>query len=192
MTEKTYWDDLSPTYHYEENRELKFLVDFLAANANSVFEAAVGSGIIATMLRKAGWKGIYLGSDYADTFITGAKNNNPEEAFIKVDLREKIDNVVDKSFDIAVVHHGLEYVYPYELALRELKRISKKYVVISMWVGLMPENNIRFNEEKKWNVNYYSREEFYKITKEIFGDPVMEAAVRNEDNRINNWYIFEV
>ncbi len=188
--EKSYWDNVDKGYHFVDTREYEFLTSLLI-NAESIFEASVGTGKIIDMLRRKGWKGKYLGSDYVNNFIEAAKEHNPKEEFIKVDLREPI-SLPDNSFDYSIIHHGLEYVYPYELALKELARITKKYVFISMWIELSNSNKIRFNEEGKWNVNYYDKDEFDKITSQIFKAEVMYAKVTTEDLKINYWYIFEV
>jgi ubiquinone/menaquinone biosynthesis C-methylase UbiE len=161
--------------------------------ADSIFEASVGTGIIPTILRTKGWQGKYLGSDYTKGFLEAAKLNNPKEEFIEVDLLKPI-NLPDKSYDVSVVHHGIEYVYPYEPALWELKRISKKYVCISMWVPLGNQDNIRFNEAGNWNVNFYDKTIFLATLIKVFGDNniAIKAEVKTEDGKINYWYILKV
>jgi ubiquinone/menaquinone biosynthesis C-methylase UbiE len=184
---KDYWaENTDENYQFRETRELQFLVDFLRCNAESIFEASIGTGIIPFMLRKANWDGKYVGSDYTKHFVNAASIHNPKEQIIMADLLRPI-NIQDKSFDICVIHHGLEYVYPYKPAIEELKRLAKKYVVISMWQPLFSRNVIRFNKEGKWNVNFYEEQEFRKT----IGDTVLEAEVKNDDGKLNYWYILK-
>ena len=166
---ETYWDKtkLDKNYHYEENFVLQSIVHFILNNeCESVFEAAVGSGIIPTMLRKRGFAGRYLGSDYCSCFLKAAKENNQLEQFIEADLANEI-SLPDKSFDVSVVNHGLDYVYPYKTALEELKRITRHFVIITFWQGFIEKNSIRFNEEKGWQVNNYEKEEWERTLKEV-------------------------
>lgn len=192
----TYWDeiaDFGPDYHYEESVDTEILVSLILKRCNSVFECSVGTGIIPAMLRNAGFKGDYLGSDYAEKFIQSAQSHNPDEQFIFVDLFAPIP-LPDNSYDCCVVHHGLDYVYPYRLALEELKRVAKKYIFITFWVGFPDndENNIRFNEEGKWNVNYYSKTEFYKTLEELNLEVEQDIEMLGSDKKYNHILILKV
>lgn len=186
---KTYWDTLNRTYNYKETPDLDYLTDFINRNCQSIVEFSTGAGIIPTMLRNRGWRGLYTGTDYCDSFLGWAKENNPEEKFIKEDLLGEI-SLGDNYTDACVVHHGMEYVYPYKLALEEMKRIAKKYVLITFWVPFGTKNEIRFNEEGKWNVNFYEREEFYKTLEEVGLKIVREVTFK--DTHYNHLLILEV
>jgi len=84
--DKTYWDkNCGKQYQYCEERDIDFVCDLIIGECQSVFETATGSGIFPTVLRKKGFSGKYLGSDYCEIFLEGAKENNPQEEFIEVD-----------------------------------------------------------------------------------------------------------
>ncbi len=193
--ELTYWDTLSTDYHFFETDDTKYLVDkIIDLDIKSLFEGSVGSGTIPNSLRKKGWEGIYLGSDYCEMFLKAAKENNPDENFIEVDFLKPIP-LPNNCYECSVVRHGLEYVYPYELALKELKRISSKYVLIDFWVPFFDDrpNQIRFNYEKGWNVNFYNKKEFLdtlsRVGLEIEEDVVVENS---HDNKSNYIYLLSV
>lgn len=174
----TYWDTLPSSYHYGETFDTRHIVDTIINDkVESVFECSVGSGSLITLLRKYGFKGDYLGSDYCNVFLNHAIKNNPREAFIEADLSTTI-NVPDKTYDVVVVRHGLEYVYPYDTALAEMKRIAKKYVIIDLWIPFANVTQIRFTEEGGWNVNYYDRKEFYD-TIEKLGYTIIEDEAKD-------------
>lgn len=186
----TYWEQCGDEYQFVKTKEIDALTDLILNQApESVFEAAVGTGIIIKTLREKGYKGKYLGTDYADGFLESARKNNPGEIFAEQDLYFPMPGQ-DKGFDVSVVHHGIEYVYPYETAFKELARITKKKVIISMWIPLVEGGNkIRFNEEGKWNVNYYEREEFIRTLEKYFIIDVEAKVVNNENGKSNYWYI---
>jgi len=182
----TYWDGLDRNYQYKETEDQRYLVNMIIKDRNwSVFEASTGTGIIPTILRKAGFEGDYLGSDYCDVFIKHAQTNNPSERFIFADLGAVID-LPDNSYDCCVVRHGLEYVYPYLTALKELKRIARKYVYLVFWVDFVEGNNIRFNEEHNWNVNYYDEKEFYDTLKNLGYEVIEDTQVKNDNGKSNH------
>jgi ubiquinone/menaquinone biosynthesis C-methylase UbiE len=185
---KTYWDQLNKDYHFEVRRDTDYLADLISRSGNSLLEHSVGTGSLINILRKKGWEGLYVGTDYAENFLKWAKENNPDEHFVEQNLFNKHSYKCD-SFDCVAVHHGLEYVYPYRLALEEMKRIARKYVFITFWVPFTDgENQIRFNEEKKWNVNFYNKDEWFKTLEEIGLDIECEVEFKEYD-RYNKLFI---
>ena len=180
--EKTYWDNLFPEYHFYPRPETEWMTNFVLKNSQSLFEAAVGSGININILRKANWAGRYLGSDYCDVFERAMKQNNPDEDFIRWDMNETC-SLSNSSFSTTAVMHGLEYVYPYENAIRELARIARRYVLIALWVPFSPVNQIRFTEAGNWNVNFYEEKEFYRTLEnsglEIIEDRILPEGKHN-------------
>ncbi len=179
--QKTYWDNLGDNYQFYSTPTLNMIAGFIIANqCRKVFEASCGTGYFIKILRDIGYKGGYHGSDYCDSFLKSAMFNNPDEIFTKVDLSKNIP-ISGSVFDAAVVHHGLDYVHPYRTAFQELKRISRKYVIITLWQGFEKENNIRFNEKGGWNVNIYSGDEWYDEIKNTGLEIVVDAVI-NEWN----------
>ena len=187
----TIWDGCGQSYQYKEYADLKFIVDEILKDGSSVFEGATGTGMFPTMLRKYGFKGRYLGSDYVDTFLEHARANNPNEQFMKVDLINAIP-LPDKSYDYFIVRHGMEHVYPFDTFFAEAKRITRKKVILSFWIDLKENTQIRYNEEGKWNVNYYSRKEFFDCAAKGGLVLVAEPKILCENNVTSHLYIFEV
>lgn len=160
--QEIYWDRLAKDYQFYSTPTLEFIANFIINREfNKVFEASSGTGYFIKLLRGYGYKGEYTGSDYCDTFINASRLNNPDERFIKVNLMNKIA-IAENDFDVSVVHHGIDYVYPYKKAFKELKRISSKYVVMTLWRAFVDDNHIGFTEEGGWNVNDYEKKEWYK------------------------------
>jgi len=178
---KTIWDECGQLYQYTEFKDLKFIVDEVIKNCDSVFEGACGTGILPTMLRKYGFKGDYLGSDYVDNFLSHAKANNPNEKFIQIDLLKPIP-LADNSFDAFVVRHGMEHIYPYENTLREMKRIAQKKIILSFWVDFINRN---FIKDQNFDVNHYDKKEYYDTIKKAGLEIIDDRYIMNE-NKVNN------
>ena len=177
MTQKTYWDNLGPGYQFYSTSTLEMIGGFILANkCQSVFEASTGTGYFPKLLRDSGYMGEYLGSDYCDSFLGWARENNPKENFIKIDLGQELPVSVSR-VDVSVVHHGLDYVYPYRTALKELARVSKKYVVVTLWQKFDKDNHIRFTKQGGWNVNIYRAEEWYDEISSIFKNIIVDAEI---------------
>lgn len=190
-----YWDNISlnANYNFVETDDVRYLVLKILQDCDSVFECSVGTGIIPKLLRAKNFNGEYLGSDYSDAFLKFAGQNNPTETFVEMDLSQPF-GLNDKSFDCVVIRHGLEYVYPYKPALEEFKRIARKYIFIIFWVDFMPANQIRFNDEGKWNVNYYSKDEFYNTLKELQLEVVEDKTILSakQGGKYNHFLMLKV
>jgi len=72
-----------------------------------------------------------LGIDFSEKMILQAQKNHPELKFMKLDA-ENMDQIEDNSFDIVTasfVLHGMK-AKDRTLVLKEMKRISRKYILI--------------------------------------------------------------
>ena len=177
------WGYTGKNYQFYETKALRKILEFvLVQGCDSLFEGAVGSGFFPTMLRGGGYKGKYLGSDFCKKFLNEARTNNPKEKFIKVDLLKKIP-LEDDAFDISVVHDGLNYIYPYENTFKELKRITKRYVVITLCHILREKQDIGyiFPQPKghRWHGNHYSAKEWYATLKKC-GYKIVNDCIIND------------
>ncbi len=187
--QKTYWDNLGQDYQFYSTPTLEFIASFIYNhNLDFVFEASCGTGYFIKLLRHISFSGNYLGSDYCNSFLKSAKANNPKENYCKANLYEEID-IQSNVFDVSVVHHGMDYVYPYRTALKELKRISKEYVIITLWQSFNDKNRIGFTEEHDWQVNQYARAEWYDELKAAGYKIVVDAEI-NEWNEKYGKYVY--
>lgn len=188
----TWWEKLQKDYQYFSTPSLEIIAGFiLAKKVESIFEGACGSGYFPTLLRQLGYQGKYLGSDYADIFLEAAKEHNPSEEFIEVDLTKNI-SLDNKTYDTALVNHGLESVYPYKHTFEELKRITRRFIIINTWVTLVDiNNNIRW-EENKGMVNTYNKAEWYQTLKDVGLNIYLDAEIRDDKNRYNHLFILTI
>lgn len=194
---KNVWKERGEKYHFFETTPVyEFLSGFIEKECESVFEGAVGSGSFPAILRKNGWKGKYLGSDYSEKFLESALINNPYEDFVFQDLKDTIKQE-DNSFDCCVVINGIDYIYPYQPVIQELKRVAKKYIIIDLWQDFLPEKRIHFNEEYKWGVNTYDYKEWYQMIEDLDLKIIVDADIKYYNKYIgrilpSNLFIFGV
>lgn len=95
---------------------------------NSAHEIGIGEGRSTTRLKKMVIN--LSGSEYVDKLVRMAQNNNPELNIFQESVYElKYD---DDSIDMIFLLEVLEHLdYP-ESALDEIKRISKKYLILGV------------------------------------------------------------
>ncbi|MEC3907352.1 class I SAM-dependent methyltransferase [Tamlana sp. 2201CG12-4] len=141
-------------------------------NTESSHEIGIGEGRSTMRLKKMA-VGL-SGSEYVDYMVRIARKNNPDLNIFQESVYElKHEN---KSVDLVFLLEVLEHLdYP-ELALKEIKRISKRYLILGvprepLWKLL---NICRFKYVKKLgntpgHLNHWSRKEIVKLIEANFG-----------------------
>ncbi|MFA5194154.1 MAG: class I SAM-dependent methyltransferase [Verrucomicrobiia bacterium] len=100
----------------------------------TVCEVGVGEGSLLKNLVKIFPKAKYWATDLSDSEVKKAKNSleGIKKVNFNVQNAENLYVFKDKQFDLIICCEVLEHVMNYKKALTELKRISKKYVLISV------------------------------------------------------------
>ncbi|AKS42248.1 3-demethylubiquinone-9 3-methyltransferase domain protein [Wenzhouxiangella marina] len=96
----------------------------------SVLEIGCGPGYSSQRIQ--GWlpeASRFLASDLSIDLISNARRLNPSVGFIQQSVYELAH--ADRAFDLAVMLEVLEHLDEPERALRELQRVSSKYVLLS-------------------------------------------------------------
>ncbi|WP_024769004.1 class I SAM-dependent methyltransferase [Aquimarina macrocephali] len=139
---------------------------------NSAHEIGCGEGRSTIKLNKM--ISNLTASEYVDNLIVKAKNNNPDLNIFQESVYElTYDN---SSVDIVFLLEVLEHLdYP-EAALDEIKRISKKYLILGvprepLWCFL---NICRFKYWKSFgntpgHLNHWSKKSIIKLVEKKFG-----------------------
>lgn len=174
-------EDFSGKYE-DTNLISKFLVDNYfksvqnlinkTKRVNSAHEIGVGEGRSTVRLAKI--VSNLSASEYVENLVTIAKNNNPDLNIFQesvYDLKYK-NNSVDLVFLLEVLEH-LDYP---ELALKEIKRISKKYLILGVprepiWCAL---NMCRLKYLKDFgntpgHLNHWSKKSLIKLIEKEYG-----------------------
>lgn len=149
-----------------------------------VLDLGCGDGLFMELLRKKGIKG--SGVDFSKTAIEKCKMKGLEACFI--DGSQENLPIADNSFDYVTILDVLEHLPCPEKLLSEAKRISKKYIIISvpnfsslpariqMARGRVPENN----KENKGHAFWFS----YPVLKSLLKKNNLDIA----ELRINTFW----
>jgi len=144
------------------------LTDIKRFNPESILDVGCGEGFTLEKFQKAGIGKKLTGIDFLDTAIKIGKKERPD-----LDLR--IGNIYDipfksNTFDLVNCNEVLEHIDDPEKGLKELVRVSKKYVVLSVpnepW--FMMANFVRGKNLSRWgndieHINHWSTNSFIKF-----------------------------
>jgi len=144
------------------------LEKFIIKNAEKdtlLLDAGCNTGVEAFRLYGKGYTGKYIGVDSNDKAIKIAKNNlkgYPKAKFLTGDL-EKL-NFRGKYFDIVFSKDVIEHQRHYTKILGELSRITKKYLILSMFIkpSLFFDDRIKLHKDGYY-LNRYSRSKLFRF-----------------------------
>lgn len=132
----------------------------------SICEVGVGEGELIKNIIKIYPKAKYSVTDLSTRKITEAKSNlKIKNISFSVQNAEKLSKFIDNEFDLVICCEVLEHVENYKKALKELKRISRKYILVSV------------PSEPIWRILNMARGKYWK-------------AFGNTPGHINHWNIF--
>ncbi len=137
-------------------------------NPQSILDAGCGEGFILQRLTDAGIGKKLEGFDFLDRAIEIGKKHHPKLNIKQGDIY-KIDSKAN-SYDLVICSEVLEHLERPEEALKELIRVSKKYLVLSvpqeplfMLGNLIRGKNVkRFGNDIE-HINHWSNRGFVKF-----------------------------
>lgn len=94
----------------------------------SVLDLACASGYYSMVIRHALGDVSYTGADYSEAMIALAKQKHPNERFLVADATAT--GFEDAAFDCVLLSGALEHIPDHGMAIRELCRISRRYVIL--------------------------------------------------------------
>lgn len=141
------------------NPERHVFVDFVD-DGDSFLDVGFGSLADYDILLEHGKKVDYHGLDYAQAMVDYARNLHPEVSVSLADLSTGLPEA-DNSWDVVNCRHVVDHCEYYEEPIKELIRVAKKRVILTLWRGftLHDGDNIRYNEPYSW-CNDYGRSKF--------------------------------
>ena len=108
----------------------------------------------------------YTGIDFTPKFIEMNKLNFPDQKFELADIHSI--PFKDGMFDAVYTRHSIEHAKNPQIALSEILRVSKKYVIIG-WFRLMDAPNeytVQTNQYGNYVMNTLNRTEFTDIVEQ--------------------------
>lgn len=117
---------LSMRLHWVWKRRL--VKKALQYNPKTLLDVASGTGDILELVSKKDLNIKCHGSDISESMLSIAKKKMPFYQFSVDDITNS--KFTDKSFDVSCISFGIRNVSSIEKAIKELKRVSKKSVII--------------------------------------------------------------
>ncbi len=74
----------------------------------------------------------------------------------------------DNQFELVYTRHTLEHLKYYKTALKELKRVSSKRVLVILFHDFVKKDKIRHEKHKNRYLNYYEKGAFKTFLKKLF------------------------
>lgn len=149
------WEALGPKWdcYYTKNglepRKLnivKWIIE-VKDELEWVLDAGCCTGYYLNKLRELGYKGCYQGIDITPNLIERAQGIHPSsnDYFLIMDIQEMTfpDATFDLSFSVGVLQH----IPDHGKAIKELFRVSKKYVIISCYATDKLETEAKHDED---------------------------------------------
>ena len=151
-----------------------------------VVDLGTGTGAWGNILLKNGAENV-IGIDFARKMLNKAKSKHPEMNFDTGDA-ENLEKINDNSFDIATASYVLNGVKQdrRKKILSEMKRVSKKYVIIHDFVGKTPRF-IRFLEFMEKSDYKFFKKNFCNELKTMFSNV---RSIKSRDG--SGLYIAEI
>lgn len=127
-----------------------------------------GFGLKNMAIKKIGKE--YLGLDVSKKALRLAKEMNPEFKYVHGDIYKT--PFEDNKFDLVVCSEVLEHLKKPEVAIKEIKRISKKYILITVpyepWFRIL--NFLRGKYLETWgnhpeHINWWGEKGIKKLVK---------------------------
>ncbi len=120
------------------NKSFFKLTESFDINGKTVLDIGTGTGAWASKFSKNGARKV-MGIDFSQKMLKEAKKNHPEITFELNDAKS-LTGIADNTFDIVTssfVLHGTKREVR-EKILSEMKRVTKKYVIIHDFKGKTP------------------------------------------------------
>jgi SAM-dependent methyltransferase len=121
------WERVKVEYPWWTRGHRKLVVPYLHGK---VCELGSGPGYLAAdVFPSEGW---YTGVDYAQNALDLGKKLFPGATFVRANLLHDKVPLPDGGYDTVVCSETLEHLEDFSHALREIKRLSKQYIVITV------------------------------------------------------------
>ena len=129
-------------------------------NATNILECGPGVYIDYDMFFSEQADINYSAIDITDSIVESGLNRNIN---VKLNSIESID-FRDKHFDFVYCRHVFEHQSHYEKSLREMLRVSSKFVAVIFWlINDSDEDQISYDPREKLYHNTYSRPKINKL-----------------------------
>jgi ubiquinone/menaquinone biosynthesis C-methylase UbiE len=189
--QKTYWQKIDhiigpatveefAQIGQQETRDAieRFILEHSDASTR-LLDAGCNTGVEGYRLFQKKYPGFYVGVDSNAKALTHALQNlhGNHAAFALADL-ESID-YPDGCFDIVLNKDVIEHASYYTSILRELARLTRRWLILSMFIKMHDQPDFIHREPQGFHHNRYERKRLYELMTDLsFAEPsiVYEAG----------------
>ena len=151
-----------------ENFKKNLVAEVVALNPTSILDVGCGEGFIAEAIMAQLPQVTYRGIDMDETAVSLAQELNPKAEISTGDVLNL--QFKDESFDLVICSEVLEHVTPPLAALKELHRVSKQHLILSVpheplfWgINLLTLNHIKSFGNAPGHINHWTTGGFKKF-----------------------------
>jgi ubiquinone/menaquinone biosynthesis C-methylase UbiE len=184
---KTYWQriknivgpaKLSEFSQIGQQNTRKSFEEFIIKNSDKnslLLDAGCNTGVEAHRLIEKGYRGRYYGVDNNDKAIKIAKSNFKKETEIKF-FNQDLGKIQFKKafFDFVLCKDVIEHHQYYTKILMELTRVTKKYLILSMFIkpSFFLGDKIKLHKDGYFLNRYNQKKLFSFMLKQRFLKPI--------------------
>ncbi len=156
----------------------RFILDH-SHSTTRLLDAGCNTAVEGWRLFQKSYPGLYTGIDSNAKALTYALQNlhGYPAAFALADL--EATNQPDGYFDIVLTKDVIEHASHYAAILEELARVTKRWLILSMFIKTHDEPDFIHREPQGYYHNRYERQKLYHFMAVLgFGDPevIFEAG----------------
>jgi ubiquinone/menaquinone biosynthesis C-methylase UbiE len=164
---------------------IEWLKKEIAGNPFSMLDCGILSGVTYRKLREGNFTVTYTGIDIAPQIVADCRKRYPEADWRVMDVQQM--TLPSNSRDVVLIRHVLEHLPYYDKAIKEAKRVSKKYALFCLFFPLGDRDELREKSKKggKYHFNTYGRSGFERLLKGEFSE-VQEVYIEDpqRDNQL--------
>ena len=147
----------------------------LTKDVNSAHEIGIGEGRSTMRLKHLLTN--FSGSEFVEKLVPVAKKNNPELNIFQESVYELKSK--SNSIDLVLLLEVLEHLDHPEIALEEIKRVSKKYLIVGvpnepLW-RILNISRLKYLKDlgnTPGHLNHWSKKEFKKVIEQNYGNVI--------------------
>jgi len=172
----------------------QYITDFLLKEMGnspfSLLDCGVLSAVTYRKIQEAKLNVKYTGIDIGKKIIADCRRRFPDIDWRILDVQNlKLD---DNSYDIVLIRHLLEHLPYYDKAIKEAKRVAKKYVLLCLFFPLGNKDELRKKIKRggRYYINKYGKNRFKGSLQKEFSN-IQEIYIE-DPQRDNQLFICRV
>ena len=159
------YEETNPISRFLVNGFYRALESLIPADVESIHEAGCGAGYSSEYITRMSPGASFAASDIGAELIQLARQRRPDISFSVASIYDLQQD--DNSVDLAIALETLEHIEDPLAAIRELKRVARKYIILSvprepLWcaLNLARLKYVRHLGNTPGHINHWSKRSF--------------------------------